>query len=93
MQVKFSGNVSAQAQAGETVTITVTKPDNTTETLTAQTLADKTYLVTKTYTIAGSYKAKAHGDEDSVYQAWDSTEVPFTISLTSRTGTLVVTLA
>lgn len=93
MNVTFSGTVSAQAAAGETVTITVTHPDNTTETLTALTLANLTYSVTKVFTIAGSYKAKAHGDADAVYQAWDSTEVTFSISLTARTGTLVVTVA
>lgn len=93
MNVIFSGNVSAQAQAGETVTITVTKPDSTTETLTALTLADRTYSVTKQYDVAGNYSAKAHGNEDAIYQAWDSAVVPFTITLTARTGTLVVTLA
>jgi len=92
-QVTFSGTVSAQAQEGETVTITVTKPDNTEETLTATTLADKTYSTIKEYNIAGAYKAKSHGDADAIYTAWDSTEVPFTIALTVRTGTLNVTLA
>lgn len=92
MQVTFSGSVSAQANAGETVTITVTKPDSTTETLTAQTLADRTYSVTKAYLVAGNYSAKAHGNEDSQYQAWDSTVASFLIPLSPRTGTLVVTV-
>lgn len=93
VQVTFSGSVSAQAQAGEVVTITVTKPDSTKETLTATTLADKTYSVTQVYSVAGNYSAKAHGDADAVYDAWDSAVVPFTIALTARTGTLVVTVA
>jgi len=91
--VTFNGVVSAQAAAGETVTITVTKPDTTTETLTALTLADRTYSVTKIYTIAGSYSAKAHGEEDAVYTAWDSAVVPFTIARITRTATLVVTVS
>ena len=91
-QIKFAGTVSAQATVGETVTITVTKPDNTIETVTATTLVDKTYSVTKEYTVAGAYKAKAHGNADLVYSSWDSTEVPFVITLTTRTGTLNVTL-
>lgn len=91
--VTFSGSVSAQAVVGETVTITITKPDSTTETVTALTLADRTYTVTKQYAVAGNYKAKAHGDENAIYTAWDSTTVSFTIMLTARTGTLNATLA
>ena len=91
--VTFSGVVSAQATAGETVTVTVTKPDATTETVTALTLADRTYTVTKAYSAAGSYSAKAHGNADAIYSSWDSTSVPFTITLTARTGTLNVVLA
>lgn len=90
--VTFSGAVSAQVSAGETVTITVTKPDNTTETLIAVTLADKTYSVTNQYVVAGTYKAKAHGDADAIYIACDSAEVSFTIALTARTVTLNVTI-
>lgn len=92
MNVLFNGSVSAQASAGETVTITVTKPDSTTETVTALTLADKTYSVAKIYVVAGAYSAKAHGDADSQYVAWDSTDVPFNIALANRTGTLIVTV-
>lgn len=92
VQVKFSGLVSAQVATGETVTVTVTKPDLTTEVLTALTLADRTYSVTKTYTVAGSYSAKAHGNADAQYEAWDSSPVPFTVALEPRTGTLVVAM-
>lgn len=93
MNANFNGNISAQAVVGETVTITVTHPDNTTETLTAQTLADKTFSTVKAYTVAGTYKAKAHVDADGVYTAWDSAVVSFDISLTTRTGTFNVTLS
>lgn len=88
----FSGAQTAQAADGETVTITVTKPDGTTEILTATTLADKTYSTTTQYTVPGQYSGKAHGNADAQYSAWDSTVVPFTVSLLARTGTLVVTL-
>ncbi len=93
VQVTFTGVVSAQATLGETVTITITKPDATTETVTATTLADRTYTVSKTYTVAGAYTAKAHGNADAIYSSWDSNPVPFTITLTTRTGTLNVILA
>jgi hypothetical protein len=91
--VTFSGSVSAQAASGETVTIIVTMPDTTKDTLTAITLADKSYTVTKQYSIAGSYSAQASGVADAMYSSWQSPVVPYTISLSTRTGTLVVTLA
>lgn len=89
----FAGTVSAQAHEGETVTITITKPDSTTEILTAVTLPDKTYSVQKEYLVAGNYTAQAHGDADEVYSAWDSDVVQFTVGLTPRTGNLTVALA
>jgi hypothetical protein len=88
--VTFAGSVSAQQNVGETVSITVTKPDSTTEVLTALTLADKTYSVTKTYTIAGNYSAKAHVAADAIYAAADSSSVAFVINLTTRTVTLTI---
>jgi hypothetical protein len=91
--VTFSGTVSAQVTAGETVTITVTKPDSTTETLTTTTKADLTYTTSKIYIVAGAYSAKAHGDTDAAYTSWDTASVPFTIALSTRTGTLNVTLS
>lgn len=90
--VKFDGAIQFQAVTGETVTVTVTRPDNTTETVTTQTLADKTWAVTKDYIVAGNYKAKAHINADGTYDAWDSVEKTFTIALTTRTGTFNVTL-
>lgn len=92
-QVTFTGIVSAQAALGETVTVTVTKPDATTEPLITTTLTDRTYSVTKQYMVAGAYKAKAHIDADAIYLAADSTEVSFTVTLTARALTLNVTLA
>lgn len=91
MKVVFSGNVSAQAQAGETVTITVTLPDGTKDTLTATTQADLSYSATKEYMVAGAYNAVASGVADSQFRAWTSQTVSFTIELADRTGTLVVT--
>lgn len=92
MNVRFDGGVSAQATDGEAVTITITKPDTTTETLVALTQADRSYSASATYVVAGSYSAKAHGDADGVYKAWDSVAVSFTITLALRTGTLNVTV-
>lgn len=91
--VTFTGAQTKQVASGEAVKITVTKPDLTTEVLTATTLADLSYSTSKVYTVAGSYKAKAHGDADAQYSAWDSTEQTFTVALEPRTGTLVVTVA
>ncbi len=91
--VTFAGSQSAQAAAGETVTVTVTKPDSTKDTLTATTDATGAYTVTKTYTVVGAYSAVASGAADAQYTSWTSTPQNFTISLTNRTGTLTVTLA
>jgi TusA-related sulfurtransferase len=91
--VTFAGSQTAQVAAGETVTVTVTKPDATKDTLTATTDGSGNYSVTKTYTVAGSYSAIAAGAADAQYTAWTSNPFPFTISLTNRTGTLIVTLA
>lgn len=93
VNVIFAGNVSFQAQAGETVTLTVTKPDATTEAFTTTTLADGSYTVTRAYTIAGNYSVVAHVDADATYKAADSTSVPFTINLQDRTITVTVTVA
>ena len=90
--VTFSGNNSAQVGPGETVTITVTKPDNTPETLTTTTTDTGTYTISKDYTVPRNYSAKAHQDADAQYSAWDSGPVPFVIPLQPRTGTLTVTL-
>lgn len=91
--VIFNGSISAQATVGETVTITVTRPDNTVDTWTTVTLADKTFTLTKEYLVAGNYNAKAHVDADAIYDVWDSSIVPFVIGLTPRTGTFTVRLA
>ena len=91
--VTFAGTQTAQAAAGQTVTIIVTKPDATKDTLTATTDSTGAYTVTKTYTVAGAYSAVASGAADAQYTAWTSTPQAFTISLTNRTGTLSVSLA
>lgn len=91
-QVTFTGSVSAQIAEGETVTITVTLPDSTTETLTTTTLADKTFTTSKEYG-AGDYSAIAHVDENAEYLAADSPAVPFTIAKQARTITLNVDVA
>lgn len=91
MNATFGGNVLSVE--GTTVTITVTHPDQTKETLTAKTLADMTFSVSKPYDVAGAYQAQAHVDADSKYTAWDSDVKSFNISLTTRTGNFNVTLS
>jgi hypothetical protein len=90
--VTFTGNVTAQAAEGEAVTITVTKPDATTEKLTTLTKADKTFQTTAEYIIPGNYAAQAHIDADAIYEAADSPIVPFTIGLQSRSISLNVSV-
>ena len=90
-QVTFTGSVSHQEKV-QTVTITVMLPDNTTETLTTTTLADKTFSTSKQYP-PGNYSAFAHVDENGLYLAADSPTVPFTVGKLARTITLNVNVA
>lgn len=92
MNPTFHGTVSAQTQAGETITLTVIKPDGTSDVFTALTLADKSYSVTRTYTVAGNYSVTAHVDADAEFNAANSTPYQFTIALQDRTITVNVTL-
>ena len=92
VNVVFSGSVSAQSAAGETVTLKVTKPDITIENLTALTLADKTFTFTKQYTVVGQYSVVAHVDADAQYKAADSPSVTFNVVLQDRTITVAVTV-
>lgn len=91
MNANFHGTVLGQAN--EVVTITVTHPDGTKQTLTTTILADNTFTRTEPYTIAGTYKAQAHVDASPSFTAWDSTVETFIVSLTLRTGTFGVTLS
>ena len=87
----FSGTVSAQAVAGETVTIIVTKPDKTTDTWTATTLADWSYSVTKPYIVAGNYSYTTSISADAGYTAASITGT-FVVPLAARTITTTVTV-
>jgi len=91
--VTFNGSQSAQAAAGETVTIVVTKPDGTTDTFTATTQADGTYSASTTYAVAGSYSAVAAGPADAQFTSWQSLPSPFTLTLQARTGTLTAAVS
>lgn len=87
--VTFVGNVSAQAAPGETVTVTVQKPDTTTDTVTGVT--DAQGMFTAAYNAApGHYSATASVPADAVYQAVQSNTVQFDVQLSSRTITLSV---
>ena len=88
-KVTFKGSVDAQAEAGELVTITVTRPDTTTEEVLAVTNEDLTFSVEYT-NVAGDYSAKARIEADALYQAAESPEVPFSIGKEPRTITLTV---
>jgi len=91
----FTGAVSAQSAAGETVTITITRvADNNVASLQAGTADDGSY--TSTYTDQpGDYSAVAHIDKDDKFTAADSDAFLFTLAtgLTTRTITLTGTAA
>jgi len=88
-KVAFEGVVSAQEKEGENVTVTVTKPDETTESVVAITKADLTYSVTYE-NVSGDYKAVARIEADAFYDPAQSTEVAFSIGKLPRTITLTV---
>lgn len=87
--VTFNGAVTAQMADGEIVTITVTKPDTTTDDLTTKTLADKTFSATKDY-LPGDYTVTVHIDADAQYSAANSSAVAFNVSLIARSITVSV---
>lgn len=90
--VTFSGKVSAQAQESETVTIKVTKPDDSEDLLTATTQADGSFSASKEY-LPGDYIAVASVEEDALYQATTSGQVLFSIEKQTRSITLDVSIA
>lgn len=92
MNVNFSGEVSAQAAAGETVTITITMPDGSEDTQTATTQADGTFATAvKSYAIGGTYNFVASIPADAAYKA-ASVNGSFTV-LADRTLTVNVNSA
>lgn len=92
--VTFNGIVSAQATAGETVTLHVTLPDNTIETLATITLIDLSFNTTKDY-LPGVYSVYVSIDADNHYKAASSAHAPvsFTVGLMDRTITVNVSVA
>jgi len=91
--VTFSGKLSAQAATGEQVTVAVTKPDGTKDTLTAATDTTGAFTVTQPYTVAGSYSAVASVLADAQNSSAQSPAVAFTITVANRTVTLNVSRA
>lgn len=90
VNITFNGNVSLQDSANKTVTITVTKVDNSKDTFTATTNADGNFTVTRAYDIAGNYSAVASVEADTKYKAKTSNVVTFKVELADRTITLSV---
>jgi hypothetical protein len=88
--VNITGSVTLQAAAGELITIVITKPDTTKVTLTATTLADKTYS-TQWTAPAGSYSLIASVPADALYNAVSTPVTPFTINLLARGITVNIT--
>lgn len=88
--VIFEGSVSAQAEGNEVVVITVTRPDTTTEEILAVTNEGLTFSV-EYQNMPGDYSAHARVEADAVYEAAESSEVPFNIGKEPRTITLTVT--
>lgn len=93
-RITFNGHVSAQAAAGEQVTVTINLPDGTTKTVTGPTQEDLSYSVDFYATLPGSYRAKARVEEDALYLAAESEDVLFEITgeKQPRSITLDVTL-
>lgn len=88
-KVTFKGSVSAQAAADELITITVTRPDTTTEEILVVTNEDLTFSV-EYENVAGDYSAKARIEADALYQAAESPEVSFSIGKEPRQILLIV---
>ncbi len=87
--VTCSGVVSVQDEEGEIVTVTVTKPDNTTEQVSTITDAEGAYSVDFDGE-PGDYSAKARVEADMLYEAAESSSVSFSIGKMPRTITLNV---
>lgn len=85
----YSGGVSAQAAPGETVTITVTKPDTTEDIVQAQTDASGNFTAQYTPATTGTYSAVASVGPDAKYHAANSSPAIFTVGA-ARTITLSV---
>lgn len=86
----LSGVVSAQAALGETVTVAITKPDSSIDTVTGITDASGNYTITYQATSNGGYSAVATIAADASFTAATSATATFTVSglLQSRTITL-----
>lgn len=81
--VTFSGVVSAQAQPGEQVIITVKKPNGTSDTATAVTNASGAYLAPYSAATGTGYSAVATVAADAKYQAAKNPPVTFSVPVTA----------
>jgi hypothetical protein len=88
----FSGIVSAQAQAGETVQVDVYGPD-VDPLYTTTGLTDDTGKYIATIDLAaGDYTAKASVPEDSTYLQAESSLIAFSVTKQTRTITIEVSV-
>ena len=90
MQLSLKGSVSNQISPGEVVTITLTHPDGTPEAVTALTDENSQFAANVNEVPGTGYRAVAHIDADTEYQAADSPEVTFEVSKQERTLVLQV---
>lgn len=90
-KVTFQGSVSAQAEEGEVITITVKLSDASEDVLTATTNPDGTFSTSKEYP-AGAYSATFHINADAEYKAADFGPVTFDVPLADRTITATITV-
>jgi uncharacterized protein YfaS (alpha-2-macroglobulin family) len=90
--MNFAGQVSAEQGPGEAVTITITNPDGSNGVpLTAQTDAKGNFSASADLTPGSGYTAQASIGPDADYAAVQTDEVPFDVSLDTRTINLTVT--
>ena len=84
-----AGALSAQAQAGETVTIVITNPDGSVEDpITAVTDANGNFTATVDMLPGTGYQAQGSTPADTEYQAVQSPVYTFDVPLGTRTMTL-----
>lgn len=95
--ITFSGSLveakSGKPLVGASVTITVTKPDTTVDSIVVITQNDGTFNSSNDYPNAGEYSAQASYTGDNVYNPAASVAVPFQVGKQDVTLTLNVAVS